>query len=294
MEVVFSLFRIISSFLTDNLYEQSLVNHLFSFNLAKKIVTIKKKKNIYLGVEQCTSYLLPNLKMKRNPIHIIDESSISTKNKLNGELSGKINALNDNAILYPKGVKKKKKKKIKIKIKSSNIKMELIEKIEDEIKNINNNYNEAEIKNNIDNDKKPNQVSIPIISNEEIGVKYDNNKVPTKGNEVENNCNKSNQVSIPIICNKENRAEKNLEKNNVINDIKISNLKICFCFCWARKIKNLKNVLLKEGMRIIMEKMDILYMFKKMVKDEDFLYLKNLQIDMSEECKNVLIEIGKI
>ena len=71
-------------------------------------------------------------------------------------------------------------------------------------------------------------------------------------------------------------------------------MKICFCFCWVRKIKNLKNVLLKEGMRIIMEKMDVLFMFKKMAKDEDFLYLKNLQIDMSEECKNDLIEIGKI
>ena len=138
-----------------------------------------------------------------------------------------------------------------------------------------------------------------MISNEEIGVKYDDNKVSipiisTKENEVENNCNKSNQVSIPIIYNKENRAEKNIEKNNIINDIKISNLKICFCFCCARKIKNLKNVLLKEGMRIIMEKMDILYMFKKMIKDEDFLYLKNIQIDMSENCKNDLLEIGKI
>ena len=43
-----------------------------------------------------------------------------------------------------------------------------------------------------------------------------------------------------------------------------------------------------------MEKMDILYMFKKMVKDEDFLYLKNIQIDMSENCKNDLLENGKI
>ena len=44
MEAIFSLFRIISSFLTDNLNEQSLVNNLFSFDLDKKIITIKEKE----------------------------------------------------------------------------------------------------------------------------------------------------------------------------------------------------------------------------------------------------------
>ena len=44
MEVIFSLFKIISSFLTDYLYEQSLVNNLFSFDLDKKIITIKEKE----------------------------------------------------------------------------------------------------------------------------------------------------------------------------------------------------------------------------------------------------------
>ena len=43
MEVFFSLFRIVSSFLTDTLYETSLVNHLFSFDLDKKVLLIKDK-----------------------------------------------------------------------------------------------------------------------------------------------------------------------------------------------------------------------------------------------------------
>ena len=43
MEVFFSLFRIISSFLTDTLYETSLVNHLFSFDLDKKVLLLKDK-----------------------------------------------------------------------------------------------------------------------------------------------------------------------------------------------------------------------------------------------------------
>ena len=44
MEFIFSFFRIISSFLTETLYEKSLVNSLFSFDLDKKTVSIKKIK----------------------------------------------------------------------------------------------------------------------------------------------------------------------------------------------------------------------------------------------------------
>ena len=44
MEVVFTIFRIISSFSVDILYEISLVNNLFSFDLNKKIAILKDKK----------------------------------------------------------------------------------------------------------------------------------------------------------------------------------------------------------------------------------------------------------
>ena len=44
MEFIFSFFRIISSLLTQTLYEKSLVNSLFSFDLDKKVVLIKKIK----------------------------------------------------------------------------------------------------------------------------------------------------------------------------------------------------------------------------------------------------------
>ena len=44
MEVIFSMFRILLSFLTDNLYEQSLVNQLFSFDLDRKTIKVKDKK----------------------------------------------------------------------------------------------------------------------------------------------------------------------------------------------------------------------------------------------------------
>ena len=44
MEVVFTLFRLITSFSLDILYDISLVNNLFNFNLAQKVVILKDKK----------------------------------------------------------------------------------------------------------------------------------------------------------------------------------------------------------------------------------------------------------
>jgi hypothetical protein len=44
MEFIFSFFRIIASFLTETLYEQSLVNSLFSFDLNKKKIYISERK----------------------------------------------------------------------------------------------------------------------------------------------------------------------------------------------------------------------------------------------------------
>jgi len=40
----FTFFRIVSTFLAQTLYETSIVNHLFSFDLDKKRVLIKDKK----------------------------------------------------------------------------------------------------------------------------------------------------------------------------------------------------------------------------------------------------------
>ena len=46
MEVVWSIFSIIATFISDILYDSALVNNLFSFDLDRKFVTIKNKKNI--------------------------------------------------------------------------------------------------------------------------------------------------------------------------------------------------------------------------------------------------------
>ena len=53
----------------------------------------------------------------------------------------------------------------------------------------------------------------------------------------------------------------------------------------------MQNILLDEGMRIIMEKLDIRFLFKRILRDEkiqenyDF---KDERINMSDECKQKL------
>jgi hypothetical protein len=116
---------------------------------------------------------------------------------------------------------------------------------------------------------------------------------PIKNN---NNNNIPNVSPNTIVTNKENEVEKNPEERKIFEHVKLSNWRICFCFCLARRFKNIQNVLLNEGMRIIMEKMDILFMFKKMIKDdkiEDTIYLTRIQIDMSEESKQQIKEVYK-
>ena len=46
MEFVFSFFKIISIFITEALYEKGLINHLFSFDMDKKIIELKVQKKL--------------------------------------------------------------------------------------------------------------------------------------------------------------------------------------------------------------------------------------------------------
>ena len=99
------------------------------------------------------------------------------------------------------------------------------------------------------------------------------------------------------LVNKE--TEKNIylgkeganEKRKIIDAIKLNNFYILFWFCFVRKKKNIKNALLDEGMRVIVEKLDILNIFKKIHRDEKLqtsLKDKEDVFKMSEGCRNKL------
>ena len=88
MEVIFTLFRIVSSFSVDILYDISLVNNLFNFDLNKKIVILKgqkftKKNDFQNNDDPKISHSEKNLKKKinQNTIHMNEELIYGTENK---------------------------------------------------------------------------------------------------------------------------------------------------------------------------------------------------------------------
>ena len=46
MELIYSFFNLICSFITEIIYEKSLINNLFSFDINKKVINIKNNKKI--------------------------------------------------------------------------------------------------------------------------------------------------------------------------------------------------------------------------------------------------------
>ena len=111
MEFIWSILTIISTVITDILYDKALINNLFSFNLDDKKVIIKKKDNQNL-------ILLPDREPKISDQKAVIMPQISTNMKydifqspikLNEEKENK--NLNENTIEV--NVRKKKKKKIK-------------------------------------------------------------------------------------------------------------------------------------------------------------------------------------
>ena len=81
MEVIFSLFGVIATILTETLYTKSLVNHLFSFDLDKKLVLVKKK-NIKLFKSQKTIKIYNPDKSLKNTIINLNNNNNEKENDI--------------------------------------------------------------------------------------------------------------------------------------------------------------------------------------------------------------------
>lgn len=257
MEFLFSFLKILSLFLTEALYEKGLVNHLFSFDLYKKVISVKslKKnggKNASLNEspyqpKELYTPIIPSAKLSfQNSINSNDE--IKSKNILNEDFPNKIK--NDDIIIAgivapSKGKKKKKKVKRKATISSKQTKIENIE--------VNS------LKPNLDNMK--NQII---------------------------------EKSIDLSCqNKE--TNKDCENKNIIDKVNFSKVDKFVCFFCIRKRTNLQNILIDEGMELVSEYLDVINIFKRAhlenkllgkIDNEDF-------IEMSDECKKGVQKVYK-
>ena len=99
MEVVFTLFRLVTSFSLDILYEISLVNNLFNFNLDKKVVILKDKK---LKLSASTKDISQNENISKKKIRVLPTQNLNynteeDNNQSTKRLKGKNGIiLNDN------------------------------------------------------------------------------------------------------------------------------------------------------------------------------------------------------
>ena len=103
MEVFFSFLRIIFSFLTDTLYEKSLVNHLFSFDLERKELLIKNNKNQkkinYLQDDSPKIYSTATKISPQNSLFANEEAKVQSRNNPNKKMLDKTKLSNENLLL---------------------------------------------------------------------------------------------------------------------------------------------------------------------------------------------------
>ena len=126
MEVFLAFFKLINALITGLLYEKSLVNHLFHFDLEKKVVIIKEPKiiqnnDIFNGEDvkiYCPKKSIGRISTQQNSIYTYGDHSIQTKNKLNEE-DINISKFNSNENLNLNKSKKGKKRKKNHLIRSS-------------------------------------------------------------------------------------------------------------------------------------------------------------------------------
>jgi hypothetical protein len=226
MEVILSVFKIVSLFSTNILYEKSLVNCLFEFDIDRKNIIIHNKYQNKLTKK------------------INLDKKISKRNEY--ELD--YNILNNDVIATSKN-------------------------------NLNNNKLKNYYENNLELDK---------INKRRSNLRPMRNNI-NRRNFIRRNINNINIIKNIDIYNYKNKGEE--LDGTIINKIKINKCCIYFCFLCVRKRKNMENILLDEGMRIIIEKLDIINIFKSLYRDDMGLKEEKVII-MSNNCINRLNEIN--
>ena len=248
MEVIWSFFNVLASVITDMLYEKALINNLFSFDLDKKIIKLKKKKNLNENetIKMNDGPTIYNLNSKNEDaitgkVKVQDSSEKIKSDELNKKFTNEL----------PTTIKTKKKKKIKKKL----TKVSTLSKTNEFI---NKNLEEDQLKNQDD-------INVFSNSNRKDVNKYD-----------------YGMPSEDKFVNKETQSNKN--NRQIVDRIKMNCCCIYFWFCFARKKNNIQNVLMDEGMDLIVETLDIMNVFKKIYN------LNNMEETlkdnyMTEKCK---------
>jgi len=251
MEFVFSFFKLTSIFITEALYEKGIINHLFSFDLDKKVIELKdpnKNKNNLHNNTKTLKPLKHDYKLSSEILIYSNENTIKRRNIVK-DRGGKAtdNKVQTDNILSPKStnlLKVKHKKKIK--------------------------------KNRLTHSST---------------IKSENEEIKSK-NIIKNNLKDENQsVKNSNFNLDEKMIETGKGSRKKISKLTFTKVDLYICFLCTRKRKKIKNILIDEGMNMFSEKLDVINIFSKLMKIEDFENLSRSRektIEMSDECKKRL------
>ena len=247
MEILYSLFSVVSSLVTEILYDRSLVNKLFSFDLKKKYVVFNKARN--RGLQTNANNTLKDIR-RIDSVNLQEKYKELKDNKdiivFSKENSG------DQTLEAKTNVPSTKKKVIKV-IKKRKTQKNSTAKTLFQLKeqntqeqNIPNNENKLSV------DENKNIISVNNIPNEPI-----------------------------ITVN-----DANISEDEDLRKVYINNWLIC-CFWFTNKKKNVNRVLFEEGSKIITERLDIMNMFNHLfIADivQKKIGVEARGINMSENC----------
>ena len=251
MEVVWSAFNLLSMFVTDLLYDIDIVNTLFSFDLTKKIVIMKKGPEELVGTSN------------------EDEINIYNNKKT------KIKFSNEKIIKPP--IENYEDKKIEEEIKP----IKSIESFK------NNKRKKIRNKKVI---TQPNRGTEERNNFLKLHMNFSSKNVNlNKMNEIERQTIISNNLMVPKENSEERQNTENAKKNQILDEIKINKFFIVFAFCCIRKRKNVNNYVLEEGLGLIAKRLDILNIFKRLYYDEKIQknYINETEeLAMTDICKD--------
>lgn len=272
MEVFYSLFNIISSLIVGVLYEESLVNDLFSFDLDRKIINLKGK----------------NFKKK-----------ITMRNKSEHETIMKSSSRNLNDNILNENINIKFSSKDNILIENNKV-----NEISSNIRNIDNDKNVSNMTNKESSlfigkskvkkkKKKKRRTNIQNIAQKVTFNFIEKEKV------IENNDNifTHNKKEEDINIDKKTNIEEDMNNDGlhgIVNKIILNKFLVHTLCCIARYPKNLKNILLDEGIKIIRGQLEIFNLFAKLYKIEKEQKESDVKECVIEMSRDFIIDYNKL
>ena len=261
MEVVESVFGVMCLLVADILYDKTMVNILFSFDLNSYSIRVKNKLKNKIIVNDVKILNLNN--KNDNNIH---NNGIYNNNLVNSDK--KIIEISKNNTIK------------KDKPSSNKAKLQAKKTFNPADNNSNININSSERSSYL----KKSTIKIPKKSIFEPKIKNED----FNGAEL-------NIEDVKIYDNEKQITDKIINPKRLIKKIDTNIFCTYFCFCCVRKRQNFGNVLLDEAMDIITDKLDIYNMFRNFYFIDDIKAKWNYEykdFEMSEECKNRLKDVS--